>query len=538
MERIKKRPEAFTFTVERLLELVKEGKIRVPEFQRPIRWQRKQVRELFDSIYRGFPIGSLLLSKQPDRQRELWFGELRVHGESTQDAYFVVDGQQRINALAAVLLHPEPRPRWGTYALWFDLDREEFAFSQKAVPPSHWLPLNVAADSFKLFDFLNEWPLRGQRKDLMQRAIELGKAIRECQVPAYVLEGASTDALRLAFRRINGAGLAWRESEVFDALNPEDEVRPVEDACDRLHRASGFGVIDGDVFLKCLKMVTGLRLRESERDADRVQSSSAVDDTYAAVSRAIELLGEDARVLHVAFLPYRLPLLVLPVFFHRHPRPHLRSRELLARWVWRGALSGLHASDSDATLDDLRVLIDDDEFRSAERLLGTVPRPAGVELPSAELRWHGGGAKTSACALALAALSPRDPGGGEPLDDDGVRALLTDEATGAPKALGEAFFDVAGGPRVSVARALLVKNKGWLDALPCASAEVLASHGIDAGAAEALQAGDFEAFAERRARTLNAHFERFFARLLGRGDDDRPPIAELIRRADEQLASP
>jgi Protein of unknown function DUF262 len=542
MERIKKRPEAFTFTVERLLEFVTEGKVRVPEFQRPIRWQRKQVRDLFDNIYRGFPIGSLLLSKQPDIKRPLRFGTITIWGEATHDAYLVIDGQQRVNALAAVLLHPDPKPRSGLYALWFNLEEEVFVFSQRATPPAHWLPLNVAADSNKLLDWLDVWDLRNERKDLRRRALELGKAIREYQVPTYVLDGASSDALMLVFRRVNDSGVRIRESEIYDALNAKDGVKPIENACRQLHEASGFGLIDGDVFRRCVKMVAGRKLRDPGPDgdeaiADRERSFAEVEDARAALSRAIELLVVDAGVMHRAFLPYQLPLLVLPVFFRRHPRPHTRSRELLSRWVWRGALSGLHASNSDVILDELRSLIDDDEFRSVERLLGTVPRPAGVELPLAVQRWQGGGAKTSACALAIAALSPRDPESGEPLDDDDVRALLTAQETGVPKALGDAFVDAAGGPRFSVARALLVKSKGWLSILPHASAEVWASHGIDAAAAEALGVGDFEAFAARRARTLNAHFERFFLRHLGEGDD-RPPIAELIRRADEQMASP
>lgn len=538
MQRLSKRPEARTFTVEKLLELVADGQIRVPEFQRPIRWQRKQVRDLFDSVYRGFPVGSLLLSKQPDRERSLQFGDVTVQGPATQEAYFVVDGQQRVNALGAVLLHPDAKPRGGTYALWFDLDREDFVFSQKSTPPLHWLPLNVAADSLKLLDFLNNWALR-ERKDLMQRAIALGKAIREYQVPAYVLDGASTEALRLVFRRVNNSGLAMSESEVFDALNAKDEVKPIENACQRLQQASGFGLIEGDVFLRCLKMVTGRKLRESERNSDgdlseREPSPTSVDDTYVALSRTIELLVEDAGVLHVAFLPYRLPLLVLPVFFHRHPRPHARSRELLARWLWRGALSGKHTSNHDATLDDLRAKIDGDEFGSVERLLSTVPRPAEITFPQAESIWQGGSAKTAALALAIAAMSPRDPEGGCPLDYDDVRGLLTDHQTGRAVALGEAFLDVEGAARGPVSRTLLVGVRTWLESLPEASPEVLSSHGIDAEAGEAFRQRDFEAFAMHRARTLNAHFERYFGRHLG-GDDDRPPISELIRRADERL---
>lgn len=51
-------------TPERILQLasrVLEGDIILPEFQRPFVWKRRQILELMDSIYRNYPIGSLLV---------------------------------------------------------------------------------------------------------------------------------------------------------------------------------------------------------------------------------------------------------------------------------------------------------------------------------------------------------------------------------------------------------------------------------------------------------------------------------------------
>jgi len=40
--------------------MVYRGHVRVPSFQRGLRWEASDVQDLFDSIYRGYPIGSLL----------------------------------------------------------------------------------------------------------------------------------------------------------------------------------------------------------------------------------------------------------------------------------------------------------------------------------------------------------------------------------------------------------------------------------------------------------------------------------------------
>ena len=47
--------------IEELVTGVKYGEIKLPKFQRPFVWKRKEVLKLLDSIYKGYPIGSILL---------------------------------------------------------------------------------------------------------------------------------------------------------------------------------------------------------------------------------------------------------------------------------------------------------------------------------------------------------------------------------------------------------------------------------------------------------------------------------------------
>lgn len=60
-----KRPDAATYAIEDLVPLARKGTLRLPSLQRLFKWQPTDVRDLFDSIYRGFPIGTLLLWKKP-----------------------------------------------------------------------------------------------------------------------------------------------------------------------------------------------------------------------------------------------------------------------------------------------------------------------------------------------------------------------------------------------------------------------------------------------------------------------------------------
>jgi len=88
------------YSLSGLLEDIEMGEIGLPEMQRPFVWPNAKVRDLFDSMYRGFPIGSLLF----------WVnGFSEVHHQIGADKkqktprLLIVDGQQRLTSLYAVL---------------------------------------------------------------------------------------------------------------------------------------------------------------------------------------------------------------------------------------------------------------------------------------------------------------------------------------------------------------------------------------------------------------------------------------------------
>ncbi len=531
--RLERRPEARSYSVEELLELVRQGRLRVPEFQRPLKWGVREVLDFFDSVYRGFPIGELLLSKGPAPAATLPFGPLAVQAAARGDALHVVDGQQRLTALAGALLHPDARPRGGVHAIWFDLEREEFTRSDRQEPPPEWIPLNVVSDSFQLLQWLNDWPYREQRKDLVKRAIELGKAIREYKVPAYVLEGATERELRLIFKRLNTAGIQLDESEVFDALFRTSRGKPIETACARLEEASGFGAVDPELFLRCLKVVEGLPAgADLAEPAKALDSEAAVAKTEAALRRAIEFFMVDADIIHVQLLPYRLPLIVLARFFDRLPNPGARSRRLLARWVWRGILGQEHSGSSNAVVQKLSSFIDaTDEATSVQRLLDSVG-PV-TRFPDSRTPWNGRSAPARACALALMAQGPIDPESGrafarEDLQEALGKGDLTKVLVDCP-----ALFGLSGAKTLATRAVLLNKTK--LLCLDAATADELHSHLFDEDCLRLLEAGDVERFEARRAGIMDPAFEAFFSRQVGQGESDRPPIAHVMSRVDSVL---
>jgi len=87
-----------------LLIEIEQGRYAIPEIQRPYVWTNPQVRELFESIYRGYPIGSIIVW-EPALEIFKEYGELfRALSKELEDRrhnfkYVVIDGQQRLLSL-------------------------------------------------------------------------------------------------------------------------------------------------------------------------------------------------------------------------------------------------------------------------------------------------------------------------------------------------------------------------------------------------------------------------------------------------------
>lgn len=89
-----------------ILELVKEvkrGQMQLPEMQRGYVWKSTQVRDLLDSLYRGYPTGNILRWEMTDDSVEKRSFAVEQSGEKWTNSYLLLDGQQRLTSLLAVI---------------------------------------------------------------------------------------------------------------------------------------------------------------------------------------------------------------------------------------------------------------------------------------------------------------------------------------------------------------------------------------------------------------------------------------------------
>lgn len=113
-------------TVEELVGRIERGQLRLPEMQRRYVWRSPRVRDLMDSLYRGYPSGAILLWETSDDVplQDFAVGQADNPYQNTQ---LLLDGQQRLTSLSAVI-RGEPvnvRGRKKPLELLFNLEHPE-----------------------------------------------------------------------------------------------------------------------------------------------------------------------------------------------------------------------------------------------------------------------------------------------------------------------------------------------------------------------------------------------------------------------------
>lgn len=91
--------KSLSYELSQLLGDIDLGKLALPELQRPFVWKNTDVRNLFDSMYRGFPVGYLMLWNAAETD----FKFIGVDGKQHTPSEFIIDGQQRLTSLYAVM---------------------------------------------------------------------------------------------------------------------------------------------------------------------------------------------------------------------------------------------------------------------------------------------------------------------------------------------------------------------------------------------------------------------------------------------------
>lgn len=206
----------------------------IPEFQRGFVWKPTQVRDLVESLWLDYPIGSLLVwnSQQPTEER--------IVRDAQRPTLWVVDGQQRVTALCILFGR---KPYWWPsveeweekvkkYDIRFDIDAKEPPFfwvanaairkakGDRFIPLSKLLVLDLQKekDQQLLQNLAKEIKLQGlcDGMDAMEVYTRLDRIrkIRDKDVVTIAIDQELEDVVEI-FSRLNSRGTRVTEADIY-----------------------------------------------------------------------------------------------------------------------------------------------------------------------------------------------------------------------------------------------------------------------------------------------------------------------------------
>lgn len=357
-------PDAKPERMSRLVTRIEQGDIKIPKFQRGFVWKEPQVLELLDSIYRGFPIGSLLF----------WLTERKLADErdiggfdlpETPDKYprnYTLDGQQRLTTIYGALRAPT-KPGV-TVNVKFDLGTEDFLPDDGERTPSQ-VPMNILFDTARFRQFQQGLLMQPNSDTLVDRSDRLLETFKEYSIPVVTVTEADIEQVSPIFERINSTGtkltvfdlmVAATWSEDFDLNDHVSEILQELEEKD-------FGDLDRVTVLRALstcvlgsaKRETILNLRELDRDT----LTQKMELTKEALRRAVDFLSTEVYIVSDAFLPYERQLVVLAYVMSERPGLEAAEVDSLRRWFWRTSFSERYRRGGEGLFDtDLELAME------------------------------------------------------------------------------------------------------------------------------------------------------------------------------------
>lgn len=396
--------------IQRLIERVIHGEIRVPGFQRNFVWDPDRAALLMDSIFKGYPFGSVLLW----RTRTVLRTEKRLGGFNLPDPEadypidYVLDGQQRITSIFAAFqtVLPEQAEDPAVWLpIYYDFEAQSDAQDSKFVALA---AEDVDIDRhFALRSFFDPVRFAQEQRQLdderLTEIVQVQSRFTGTLIPVETFAEEDRASVAIVFERVNRLGIkldtfqlltAWTWSEDFDLQSR------FEDLAERFDEFGFHDVgTDNDLMLRCTAAV--LRGDPSPTaliDVNGAEVREQFETVIRSLEGAIDFLRHNIHARHLRFLPYSALLVPLCAYFSKRQGQSVSSsdRDTLLRWFWRTSFTHRYSgnpsrnvkadvqqalqlrSGEPNTLDDVGVAIDLGFYTARGFNTGTVATKAFI----------------------------------------------------------------------------------------------------------------------------------------------------------------
>lgn len=359
--------------IHEIISKIISGNLRIPSFQRGFVWDADRVAHLMDSIYKGFPFGTLLFwrTKTPLSTEKNLGPYALPPNDPDYPIDYILDGQQRATSIFGVFqntIMPLPGEDTGIFEIYFDMTQESniqdsnfiYVPTSEFDPDKHF-PLRLLFNPPGYRKFLKTMP-----ETIEDKVDALYQRFTTARIPIQTFETDDRTAVAIVFERINRLGVeldtlqllsAWTWNEEFDLQEQFAELAEDLDPY-------GFSDVgeDSDLLLRCCAAIIA---QEASPTSIINLKGSEVRERFQEIRKgilgAIDFLRLNINVYSAKVLPFPTIIIPLSVFFataadqNTHPSADAQNR--LVRWVWRTFFSRRYSKRLEQLNDDIKEII-------------------------------------------------------------------------------------------------------------------------------------------------------------------------------------
>lgn len=338
-----------------IIENLKSGEIKVPPFQRNYVWNRDNIKDLFDSIKKGYPIGSIIIWKPKEKMdwnEENTIGAFDIAPAEIERNCYILDGYQRLSTLFCCLTNPEKYELAYNkvlysqlFELYYNLEEDTFEYARvKNKPTAVQIPVYVllSTSDFRQYSRKNIEPnVPSEKLDLyLNRADVVSRQLIDYKISFIEINNANIEDAVDIFSRINSKGTDISLDWMVNALSYKKNKFRFADIIDSLIEklnVYNFGDIKRDALFRCIQSSFGkLYIDQSDIEtlAKRIDFADVTNKTIPFILKAVNFLHNELHVVDYKLLPYNVQIIFVMEFFRRLQNPSKKQLEDLKRWFW------------------------------------------------------------------------------------------------------------------------------------------------------------------------------------------------------------
>ncbi len=356
-------------TVRQLLDYVDKNQLVLPEIQREFVWKKKAVKRLFDSLFRGLPIGHLLVwntrTQQAVNPRSLKGQKALARGKGHPAYGYLLDGQQRLTAIRLVRDSEDDFPLM--FYAWPDRQKdgdEPFYWRSRNEDDYAWcIPVaEIMRDDFKAADVIANLKTDEEYEEHHEELVrdELTRVRNVLEYTLGVIEFETDDAALATelFIRFNSTGTKLRASDLTLAELAQrvpgltnDKIRRAQAKWPRFYFTLPF-------LAQCLIAVhTGrLQLRDPKQvwaGATEAEVKASWAKTERAFDRLVEFLTSTVRWSDSTLIPSFNALIPLVYVLANSGDWSADERRTARKWLLLASAHRYFSGSSQTDIDKL-----------------------------------------------------------------------------------------------------------------------------------------------------------------------------------------